>query len=438
MKISTEILDLSRPVLVAISGGADSVALLSELVRRGYHCVAAHCNFHLRGADSDSDEAFVRSFCRDLGVELRVAQFDTRVYASEHKVSIEMAARELRYDWFFSLLDEMHVPVVAVAHHADDAAETFMLNLVRGTGIRGLSGMKSVQGRVARPMLGVSRHEIELYCKANGLKYVTDCTNASDDYARNRIRHHVIPELKALNPSFLSTMNQNMAHVAQVMEVFQAQVDDFRRRYVSVNEDGFSISIAGLRAQVAAEPFLFELLAPVGLSPRSVHDVARCVVDGRVGREFRSSAARVVVDRESVIVIRGAAEPDLADDVVSVYVCPAEVQSPLCVSVSVFDRAADYAISRDPMVVHFDADCVSFPLLFRHWRVGDSFRPLGMKGEKKLSDFFVDRKVSRPEKEKAWIAESDGRVIAVLGMRIDDRFKVTQSTRRIIEIRFKK
>ncbi len=437
MKISTEILDISRPVLVAIGGGADSVALLSELVRRGYHCVAAHCNFHLRGEESDSDEAFVRSFCESLGVELHVAQFDTRVYASEHKVSIEMAARELRYDWFFSLLDEMDIPVVAVAHHADDAAETFILNLVRGTGIRGLSGMKSLQGRVARPLLGISRQEIELYCKANGLKYVTDCTNASDDYARNRIRHHVIPELKALNPSFLSTMNQNMAHVAQVMEIFQAQVDEFRKSYVAETEDGFAVSIAGLRAQVSAEPFLFELLAPVGLSPRAIHDVARCVAENRVGREFRAGDVRVVVDREDVIVVRDA-EADLVDCEVVVDECQAEVEIPLNVSISMFDRAADYTFSRDPMVMHFDAARVSFPIKFRHWRVGDTFRPLGMKGEKKLSDFFVDKKISRPEKEKAWIAESDGRIIAILGMRIDDRCKVTPTTRRIIELKYKK
>ena len=169
MRIAQGVIDHGKPVLVAISGGADSVALLHVLVRSGYECVAAHCNFHLRGEESDSDEAFVRSFCGTLGVPLHVAQFDTKAYASQKHISIEMAARDLRYDWFFSLLDELKIPVVAVAHHADDAAETFFLNLTRGTGVRGLAGMKSVQGRVVRPLLSVSRHEIELIARPMGL-----------------------------------------------------------------------------------------------------------------------------------------------------------------------------------------------------------------------------------------------------------------------------
>lgn len=435
MKISTDILRRDRPVLVAVSGGADSVALLHMLVAAGFECVAAHCNFHLRGADSDSDEAFVRAFCERLGVPLRVAQFDTLAYAAEHKASVEMAARELRYDWFFSLLDELDIPVVAVAHHADDAAETFMLNLTRGTGLRGLTGMKPLQGRVARPMLGTSRREVELYCQAHRLAFVTDCTNLSDDFARNKIRHHVIPQLKDINPSFLSTMRQNMLHLSQVMDVFLSQVDTFRSRHVTSAHGEVRIAYAGLQELPCAEPFLFEILTPLGFSPRSVHDLARCVAEGRFGRFFFSPSKRAVVDRSGVIIQPAVSLADGSEDVVLVEECPFSVAEPLAVSLSRWPRPQGYAFSRDPLVMHFDADKVKLPITLRHWRSGDSFRPLGMRGEKKLSDFFVDSKMSRPEKEMAWVAEAEGRVIAVLGRRIDDRCKVTDSTSRILEIK---
>lgn len=436
MKINTGVIDRAKPVLVAISGGADSVAMLHMLVRAGYDCVAAHCNFHLRGADSDSDEAFVRQFCKTMGVPLRVAQFDTMAYAAAQKISIEMAARELRYVWFFSILDHEDIPVVAVAHHADDAAETFFLNLTRGTGLRGLAGMKPLQGRVVRPMLSTSRAEVELYCQAHGLAYVTDCTNLSDDYSRNRIRHHVIPELKRLNPSFLTTMGRNMAHLSQILTLFEAQVDDFRQKHVLQDGEGLTIAADGLDALTEPEPFIFEVLAPMGFSPKSVHDVARCWAEGRVGRQFFAGDWRAVVDRSGIIV-QTASGVGQADEV-SVDSIPAKLTEPLNVCVSRFTRPADYAFSRDPMVMHLDADMVTMPLTFRRWRVGDTFRPLGMKGEKKLSDFFIDAKLSRPQKEAAWVAETDGRIACVLGMRIDDRFKVTDRTTDILEIRYTK
>lgn len=433
MRIDTGVIDRGQPVLVAISGGADSVALLHALVSAGYACEAAHCNFHLRGADSDSDEAFVRSFCGRLGVPLRVAQFDTLAYAASHKVSVEMAARELRYGWFFSILDQTGIPVVAVAHHADDAAETFLLNLTRGTGIRGLSGMKPLQGRVARPMLQVTRAEVDLYCKANRLAYVTDCTNNTDDYARNRIRHHVIPELKGLNPSFLATMGRNMAHLAQVMSVFEAQVDAFRRDHVTRDGDGVVIAASGLTSLAEPEPFIFEVLSPMGFSPRSIHDMARCLARRSFGREFFGGGWRAVVDRSGILVQKAAQCGDAAR--VAVDALPACVSDPLTVSLSAWPRPEGYTFSRDPMVMHLDADRVPLPVTFRRWEAGDAFRPLGMKGEKKLSDFFIDIKLSRPRKEAAWVAEAGGKIVAVLGLRIDDRFKVTASTRRILEIR---
>lgn len=433
MRIAQGVIDHGKPVLVAISGGADSVALLHVLVRSGYECVAAHCNFHLRGEESDSDEAFVRSFCGTLGVPLHVAQFDTKAYASQKHISIEMAARDLRYDWFFSLLDELKIPVVAVAHHADDAAETFFLNLTRGTGVRGLAGMKSVQGRVVRPLLSVSRHEIELYCKANGLDYVTDCTNNSDDYARNRIRHHVIPEFKKLNPSFLTTMGNNMNHVAQVLAIFEEQVKMFRETFVSETDSGLFVDIDGLKKLQNPEPFIYEILLPCGLSPKLIHDVARSVTGTNWGRVFFSSTHRVVVDRHGIIAQDKAAISD-AEERIVVDSLPVNLQNPVMANLRFFDKEEGFAPSRDPKTMHLDADKVSLPLIFRHWKKGDVFRPLGMRGQKKMSDFFTDAKMSQVDKESAWIVESNGVIVCVLGMRMDDRFKLTPSSSHILEI----
>lgn len=433
MRIAQGVIDHGKPVLVAISGGADSVALLHVLVRSGYECVAAHCNFHLRGEESDSDEAFVRSFCGTLGVPLHVAQFDTKAYASQKHISIEMAARDLRYDWFFALLDELKIPVVAVAHHADDAAETFFLNLTRGTGVRGLAGMKSVQGRVVRPLLSVSRHEIELYCKANGLDYVTDCTNNSDDYARNRIRHHVIPEFKKLNPSFLTTMGNNMNHVAQVLAIFEEQVKMFRETFVSETDSGLFVDMDGLKKLQNPEPFIYEILLPCGLSPKLIHDVARSVTGANWGRVFFSSTHRVVVDRHGIIAQDKAAISD-AEERIVVDSLPVNLQNPVMANLRFFDKEEGFAPSRDPKTMHLDADKVSLPLIFRHWKKGDVFRPLGMRGQKKMSDFFTDAKMSQVDKESAWIVESNGVIVCVLGMRMDDRFKLTPSSSHILEI----
>lgn len=430
------LIDPSTPVLVAVSGGADSVALLYMLISGGYHCVAAHCNFHLRGEEADRDEAFVRDLCHRLGVELLVAHFDTKAYAAEHHQSIEMAARELRYNWFASILDERQIPVVAVAHHADDAAETTILNMTRGTGLRGLTGMKPKTGRVVRPMLTLSRMDIENYCRANGLTYVNDSSNASDDFARNKIRHHVIPALKGLNPSLLATMRANSEHLQGVYAIFRSLVDDFVKANVRREPSGnIAIDAEALRRQVSAEPFLFEILTPKGFSPRQVADMARCVEERQSGRIFLAAENRIVVDRSAVILT----PPPSVQDTQAVSVIGAsggEAHAPAHVVVTVRDVSAGFAPSRDPKVLHLDAGSVTFPLTLRRWRKGDAFRPLGMKGEKKLSDFFVDRKMSIPQKEAATVLVSaNGRIACIVGMRMDDRCKVSGATRRVVEVR---
>lgn len=421
-----------QPVLVAVSGGADSVALLHTLVTAGFYCIAAHCNFHLRGAESDADERFVRGYCDELSVPCHVAHFDTRAIAAARGISIEMAARELRYQWFDRLMDEQNIPCVAVAHHSDDAAETFLLNLVRGTGIRGLSGMKEVSGRIVRPLLRYSRQDIELYCRAHKLKYVTDSTNLSDAYTRNRIRHHIIPQFKAINPSFLATMRGNMKHLNQICSMFMAQVDEFKRRAVVDLDGQMLISMTHLVALPNVEPFLFELLSPLGFTSDAVHKVARCVTDSRWGRLFFSPTHRAIVDRFNIVV--QPRDKQVEQEEFNIETEQTEVFRPIGMRIRRLAKEPGYQVSRDPRVAHFDASKIYFPLTLRRWQNGDTFRPLGMKGFKKLSDFFVDNKLSRAEKEEVWVLISGGEIAWIVGRRIDDRYKVVDSTTNIIEI----
>lgn len=428
-----DLIDIGRPVLVAVSGGADSVALLHLLAEGGYGPVAAHCNFHLRGAESDRDEAFVRDLCGRMGVELLVAHFDTRRIAAERHVSIEMAARDLRYEWFGKILDERGIPCVAVAHHADDAAETMLLNMTRGTGPRGLTGMKPWQGRVVRPLLGMSREDIELYCKAKGLSYVTDSSNASDDFARNKIRHHVVPVLKAINPSFLATMRSNASHIAGVMAIFEQEARRFEA--TSVRRDGTTtrIDADALRASPCAEPYLFEALSPLGFSADAIARMARCVERGHSGRVFHAKGQRAVVDRKEVIVT--PSEADRQNLGTCIDTGTGEVWEPTHLLLRLFDAPPGFSPSRDARRMHLDASKIAFPLTLRHWRAGDTFRPLGMRGSKKLSDFFVDCKMSIPQKDAATVLEDGGgRIVCIVGMRIDDRYKLTDATRRVLEV----
>lgn len=431
-----EYIDKQKGVLVAVSGGADSIALLHWLATHDYYCIAAHCNFHLRGAESDGDETFVREFCEQLSVPCHVVHFDTRKYASERGISIEMAARELRYQWFDKMLDQLNLPCVAVAHHADDAAETFLLNLVRGTGIKGLSGMKIKQGRVVRPMLRYSRQDIELYCRAHKLKYVTDSTNNSDAYTRNRLRHLVVPQLKQINPSFLSTMRSNMMHLDQIFALFTTQVEAFVKKAVVELDDQMLIAMEHLSDLPNPEPFLFEILFGKGFRPDTIHKMARCVNEQRWGRILFAPQYRAIVDRYNIIVMpRDHEEEAVSFDI---EMGQKEVFNPLHLTLRTFDMTDDFDLSRDKMVAHFDAHKIDFPLTLRRWRNGDTFRPLGMRGFKKLSDFFVDNKVSRADKEKVWVMEAGGEIAWIVGMRIDDRYKITPGTTDVLEIRIEK
>jgi tRNA(Ile)-lysidine synthase len=417
-------------LLVAVSGGADSMALLELLVQCGTDVVVAHCNFNLRDEESDGDEQFVRDYCALLMLPLHVKSFNTKDYSNKNGISIEMAARELRYEWFAILVKEQNCTLIATGHHADDSIETFFLNLTRGTGIRGLTGILPVSGNVIRPLLFASRHDVENYCLTHGIGFRTDSSNADTQFYRNRIRHEVIPALRKLNPSLQATMQQNMKRLRDLEALLDAEVERTRQEIVAEEDGKVLIPIRLLREHPFQEAVVFELMRPFGFNQTAVANIIESL-NGIPGRQFFSSTHRLIRDRYNLIIIpRETSE----EGVFFIEGGSSRIDTPFQASIKVIDRTPDYEFSKNPKVMHFDADLVDFPLTLRHWQEGDQFMPLGMNHFKKLSDFFIDEKFSLLQKESAWLILSEDDIIAIAGYRIDNRFKITSKTKTVLEI----
>lgn len=398
-------------VLVALSGGADSVALLCVLQELGYRLEAAHCNFHLRGEESDRDERFVRQLCERRQIPLHVIHFSTGAYAASRKISIEMAARELRYRWFEELRDQGGFRVVAVAHHRDDSVETLLLNLTRGTGINGLRGIRPVNGMVVRPLLGVSREAILTYLDRLGQPYVTDSTNLEDAYARNKIRLNVLPALREINPSVAESIAETASRLDDVAEIYRHAMQEACCR---VCPDGKRISIPALLKEVAPQAVLFELLHGKGFNASQIRDILRSL-SGESGRLFQGAGWTLLRDREYLFLRSDAEESILS--VLQERIVPVE-DLPV--------------LPREKEVACLDADRITWPLELRVWSSGDRFIPLGMQNYKKVRDYLRDRKMSLFEKEKQQVVVSGGEIVWLVNERIDQRFRVTGQTRRVL------
>ena len=422
--------DDRRPVLVGLSGGADSVALLSVLVRLGYACVALHCDFHLRGEESERDAAFARTFAESLGVPFYQTDFDTVAYAREHHLSIEMAARALRYAWFEELRERLGAQAIAVAHHRDDSVETVVMNLIRGTGIRGLIGIRPRNGFVVRPLLCVSRADIVAWLENQGIRYVTDSTNLSDAYTRNFIRLNVLPLLERINPSVREAIARSAEHLSAVASVYAYEIARAREEVI-VSEG--CLSIEALCRFPAPEAILYELLKEYGFSrwvSAEVFDALR----KESGKVFYSKTHRLLKDRAYLWIVPLEREAEktsfLLDPSREIY------REPVGLTFRELPITPDFQIEKNRRVAYFDADKLRFPLTLRKWREGDWFVPFGMKGRQKLSDYFSDHKFSRIEKEKAWLLCSGDAIIWLIGERADNRFRIDSGTKRVLAVNF--
>ena len=414
--------------LLALSGGVDSMTMahlfLHSPLARGCRLVVAHVNFSLRGAESDADEALVRDWAAAHGLACKVRCFDTESYAAEHGCSIEMAARDLRYGWFRELLAQEQLAYVAVAHHLNDSAETLFLNLLRGTGLRGLSGIRPINGSVIRPMLPFSRDEILAFARTSGIAFREDATNADCRFARNRIRQAVFPEFARINPAFLQNLAGSMKHFAEAQAILDG---DFAKRAPAFSHwEGDALTID--RKALLAEPFLhywlFRSLEPFGFKPTQVDAVEASLVKGHCGSRFYSATHVALRDRAGLKIYP--------------LVRPEKDEPPFCARIA--ERPTDFDPRSVPAgILCADADKLTLPLQFRRWQSGDRFRPLGMQGFRKLSDFFIDQKLDLEQKARQVVVttrtpEGRERIVAVAGLRIDDRVRVTEATRTLVWI----
>lgn len=412
--------------LVALSGGADSVALLLLLQEHGYQVEAAHCNFHLRGEESDRDEQFVVQLCEGRGITLHRAHFDTREYAALHHVSIEMAARELRYRYFEQLRQDLQLDGICVAHHRDDNVETVLMNLIRGTGLRGLQGIRPKNGFILRPLLCVSRQQIERYLQTKQQPYVTDSSNLEDDVVRNKIRLNILPQLLGVNPSAACHIHQTSERVSETLSLLDEVVTHQRQEAV-LEEDENHLVLD--RAKVKSETVLFEWLKPYGFSTDTIATLAATGVS--TGKCFSSPDYDLVVDRNQLVIERRK-EPLKP---LRIPECGVYVADGIRLSVKQMEHTPDFEPSKVADLVHLDASKVVFPLLLRPVREGDWFVPFGMTGRKLVSDFLTDRKVNLLDKRKALVVcDATNAVLWLVGYRTDNRFRVSSETAVVLSI----
>ena len=410
--------------LVALSGGADSVALLRILLDMGYHIEAVHCNFHLRGDESNRDEQFVKNLCQNYNIPLHLIHFDTAEYASLHQVSIEMAARELRYRYFDQLRQDIGAETVCVAHHRDDAVETFLMNLLRGSGIHGLTGIRPRNGYIVRPLLCVSRQDILQYLDSIGQNYVTDSTNLVDDVLRNKIRLRLIPLLDEMNPGASDNIARTATYLSEAEKVYNA--------FCSVKEGNaspLSLPISDIKDFPSPLCLLYEWLSPLGFNRTQIEQLL-VSLDGSPGsKEFTSPMHTLVIDRERLVV-----EP------VSEPMRPVCIPEPGNYRMSdgrllKVESSSDITISKTPDCATIDLSKVQFPLTLRPVRNGDAFCPFGMTGHRLVSDYLTDLKLSVLEKRRQLVVtDATDTILWLVGHRTDNRFRVTNDTNNILRL----
>lgn len=412
--IEKELFGKQDKLVVALSGGADSVALLRALLSLGYDCMAAHCNFHLRADESDRDEAFVRKLCDVLSVPLEVVHFQTSDYAKEKGLSIEMAARELRYEWFEDIRQKHGASYIAVAHHKDDNVETFLLNLSRGTGINGLKGIMPKNGWIVRPLLEVGRDDILKYLKNIGQDYVTDSTNLEDIYTRNKIRLDIIPLFKQINPSFCDSVCETAIRLSDVAAIYRQAIHSAMER-VMVSSD--ALSIEKLLREVSPQAILFEWLSPLGFNSTQIKDIMRSLksISGKI---FYSNNWTLLRDRDRLLLKNKTVDNE-------------EYK----LNVRSFSLESGFEVPKINYIAYIDADKLCGELKLRKWKSGDRFVPFGMKGFKKIRDYLRDRKLSLFEKENVMVVTSGEEIVWVVNERTDNRFRIDSNTKTVVELK---
>ncbi|MGB8192341.1 MAG: tRNA lysidine(34) synthetase TilS [Chitinophagaceae bacterium] len=444
-------------LLIAVSGGVDSIVLCELCKLSGYNFAIAHCNFQLRGAESERDEEFVRALATKYNVPFFTKRFETEAYAGTHKCSIQVAARELRYHWFeeivsselsvvskspYSPLTTHHSPFTThhsptyllTAHHANDNIETLLMNFFKGTGITGLRGILPKQGNIVRPLLFATKEELKKFAEDNQLQWVEDSSNAEDHYTRNYIRHKVIPLLGEIYPQVESNLAANLQRFRETEYLYRQHLDQLLNKLVETKGGERHIPILKLKKTNAARTVLFELMHPLGFTAKQSEE-ALGLLDSESGRYIASATHRILRNRNWLILA-----PLATTEARHILIeAPGSFQfaaGNLKLSCELRAASVEQNSHPTPNIALLDASDIRFPLLLRPWKAGDYFYPLGMKKKKKLARFFIDQKLSATDKEKVWVLEMDKKIIWVVGMRIDERFRLTEQTGRVLRLEF--
>lgn len=428
-----------KNLLIAISGGIDSVVLTHLFHKLNFKISLAHCNFSLRGKESNEDEEFVKELGEKLAVQTHTIKFDTGAYAEENGISTQMAARDLRYDWFQKIAKENNIDYIITGHQKDDVLETFLINFTRGTGLDGLTGIPEIQGNIVRPFMIFTRNEILVYATKKKIEWREDRTNSSIRYVRNKIRHKVVPVLKELNPNLLDTFYNTLENLKGSQQIVKDRIQNVKEKITKIHKKEAHFSIPELKKLSNPKIYLFEILKDYGFT--EWNDVAD-LLDCQSGKQVFSKTHRLLKDREALILSDMLQQENI--DSVEIQENTTEINAPISLKFETvtipFDtknhqnKVLEELIFDDKNTISIDFDKIEFPLLLRKWHKGDFFFPIGMNGKKKVGKFFKDEKLSLIDKENSWLLCSKNEIVWVIGKRMDDRYKVTKTTSKILKI----
>jgi tRNA(Ile)-lysidine synthase len=422
----------NETVLVAVSGGIDSMVMLDLFQKSDkFDLVVAHCNFMLRGEESNKDELFIREYCKQNKLDLFVKSFDTIAFANEKGISIQMAARDLRYTWFEELAQENSISKIALAQHLDDQVETFFINLIRGTGISGIHGILPINGNLIRPLLFADRKMILQYQIENNIPFREDESNNSDKYLRNFIRHNISPQFEQLSPQFAFKLDKNIARFKEVEDFYKTSIHNNLKQLSTEKNHQLFIDIEKLNSLEYPELHIREMLTEKGFNTDTINKVYQLLSQPISGKYFNSETHELLFNRNQII-IRKKQNKNQEEYLINIG---ENITNPFNISLEQIDNNLN-SYKGKPNIAFLDFDKLIFPLKLRKWKKSDSFIPFGMTGRKKLSDFFIDKKLSNFEKEDIWILESGDEIVWILGHRTDNRYRITKNTKHIYKITF--
>jgi tRNA(Ile)-lysidine synthase len=419
--------------LLTVSGGIDSVVMAELFHKARIDFDFAHCNFNLRGEESDGDQAFVENLAARMNVRCYINRFDTLKYAEQNGISVQMAARNLRYEWFEEIRAKNAYDFIVTGHNRNDMVETVLINFARGSGIRGLTGIRPRHGFIIRPLLFASRADIRKFADVQSLLWREDSSNAETKYIRNRIRHVLIPEFEAINPAFMQNATDTISRLSQTEQLLNLALTQIKKTVWIEVPGKFLIDIEKLSEYPAVETLLFELLREFGCTSILVRSILSSF-ESIPGKRFITRTHSITRDRTHLIITKNEVPVDTG---MQIDADTALVTHPIHLTISSLKMNAGYTIPVENKFAVLDMDQLDFPLTLRRWKAGDHFHPLGMKGTKKISDYLIDNKVSLPDKQHVWVIESSGNIVWVVNHRIDDRCRVTAKTSRVLQIEYR-